>query len=305
MKISEKFKSAILSFFMIISCSIISAQDTLKVNPQPVNIFVVTKNDGTEYYGLIISQDDREVLLETKETGRLYIPKHEIKSIRELTSGDLRSGAVIGNNMFASRYFLTTNGLRMSKGDGYALFNWWGPDIQYAVSDGLTVGAMTSWLAVPIALTAKTTFSANENLHFGLGLLAGTLSWADWGTVGALPYATMTLGNSINNFNITGGYAMISGNPGNDSGTLHTTNSSISGSAPLLSFGCLFRITRKVSFVGDSFIYMKKGSFAILVPGIRISNRPNRAFQFGFAAISADGKTVPIPIPMLSWFIII
>ncbi|MCX6326584.1 MAG: hypothetical protein NT144_08065 [Bacteroidia bacterium] len=303
MKISKKFKLAILVFFMTSYCLIINAQDTLKVNPQPVRTFVITKNDGTDYYGIIISQDDREVLLETKEIGRLYIPKHEIKSIRELTISDLKSGAILGNNMFASRYFLTTNGLRMSKGDCYALFNWWGPDIQYAVSAGLTVGAMSTWFAVPIVLTAKTTFSANESLHFGLGVLAGTLSWADWGTVGALPYCTMTLGNSTNNINITGGYAMISGNPGNDNGNLHTTNTSISESAPLLSFGCLFRITKKVSFVGDSFIYMKKPSFSIIVPGIRVSSKPNRAFQFGFAGISADGKMTPIPMPMLSWFI--
>lgn len=301
MKYPGKFKYTILVLFMISYCLIINAQDTLKVNPQPVKTYVVTKNDGTEYYGLIISQDEREVLLETKEIGRLYIPKHEIKSIRELTASDIKAGSVIGNNMFATRYFLTTNGLRMKKGDSYALFTWWGPEIQYGVSDGLTLGVMSSWLAVPIVLTAKTTFNANENLHFGLGLLAGTLSWADWGSYGALPYGTVTFGNSRNNFNITGGYAIISGSGiedmyGNSTGR-QTSN------APLLSVGCLFRITNKVSFVGDSFIYMKSGSFAIIVPGIRVSNRPNRAFQFGFAGISIDGKLTPVPLPMLSWFI--
>ena len=302
MKYPGKFKSTILVLFMISYCLIINAQDTLKVNPQPVKTYVITKNDGTEYYGLIISQDEREVLLETKEIGRLYIPKHEIKSIRELTASDLKSGTLIGNNMFATRYFLTTNGLRMKKGDCYALFNWWGPDIQYGVTDGLTVGAMSTWLAVPIVLTVKTTFSANENLHFGLGLLAGTLSWADWGSVGALPYGVVTFGNSRNNFNITAGYAMLSGSSGSGSSSFGTT-SRTSASAPLFSVGCLFRITNKVSFVGDSFIYTKSGSFAIIVPGIRVSNRPNRAFQFGFAGISIDGKLSPVPMPMLSWFI--
>jgi hypothetical protein len=188
MKTIKMFKSVILVIFLISYCLIINAQDTIKVNPQTLKTFVITKNDGTEYYGMIISQDDREVLLETKEIGRLYIPKHEIKSIKELTNKDVKAGTVIGSNMFSTRYFLTTNGLRMDKGDCYALFNWWGPDIQYGVSDGLTIGAMTTWFAVPIVLTAKTTFSPEENLHLGLGLLAGTLSWADWGSVGALPY---------------------------------------------------------------------------------------------------------------------
>ncbi len=301
MKYPGKLKSTILILFMVSYCLIINAQDTLKVNPQTVKTYVITKNDGTEYYGLIISQDEREVLLETKEIGRLYIPKHEIKSIRELTASDLKSGTVIGHNMFATRYFLTTNGLRMKKGDSYALFTWWGPEIQYGVSDGLTLGAMSTWLAVPIVITAKTTFSANENLHFGLGLLAGTLSWADWGSYGALPYGVVTFGNSRNNFNITAGYAMISGSGNKD--MYGNSTGRQSSSAPLFSVGCLFRITNKVSFVGDSFIYTKSGSFAIIVPGIRVSNRPNRAFQFGFAGISIDGKLTPVPMPMLSWFV--
>jgi hypothetical protein len=290
MIIPKPFISAIIAIILISNCFVTIAQDTLKVGEQPKKTYIITKNDGTEYTGLILSQDDREVLLETKEIGRLYIPKHEIRSIRELTEGDIRSGILPGKNIFSSRYFLTTNGLRMRKGESYALFNYYGPEIQFSVSDGLTLGAMTTWLAIPIILSAKTSFSSNENLHFGFGLLAGTLSWADWGTVGALPYATATLGNSKNNISLSGGYAMISGK-------------NISGNAPLLSIGCLLRISNKVSFVGDSFIYMKKGSFAIIVPGIRVSRNPDRAFQIGFAAVSADGEMIPIPIPIMGWFI--
>jgi hypothetical protein len=290
MKISKLLKSLFIVLILTSSCLIIAAQDTTKVTSQLKKTFVITKNDGTEYTGLIITQDEREVLIETKELGRLYIPKHEIKSIRELTPADVKSGILPGNNIFSSRYFLTTNGLRMRKGDSYALFNYWGPEIQYSVADGFTLGAMSTWIAMPLIISAKTSFSANDNLHFGFGLLAGTLSWAKWSTVGALPYAAVTLGNSKNNFSISGGYAMVS-------------SEGSSENAPLLSIGCLLRITDKVSFVGDSFIYMKKGSFAIIVPGIRVSRKPERAFQIGLAAISADGEMIPIPVPMLSWFV--
>jgi len=163
----KKIKPIVIAFILICNCLIITAQDTLKVFDQARKIFVITKNDGTQYTGIMISQDDREVLLETKEIGRLYIPKHEIRSIRELTERDIKSGTIPGNNIFSTRYFLTTNGLRMQKGDGYSLFNFLGPGIQYSVTDGLTLGAMTTWMAMPIVLSAKTTFSADEYLHFG------------------------------------------------------------------------------------------------------------------------------------------
>jgi hypothetical protein len=290
MAASKLFKSILLAFILISNCLIVPAQDTTRVADQVKKTFVVIKNDGTEYTGPIISQDEREVLIETREIGRLYIPKHEIKSIRELTSADLRSGILPENNIFSSRYFLTTNGLRMRKGDSYALFNYWGPEIQYSVTDGFTLGAMSTWVAMPIIISAKTSFSASDNMHFGFGVLAGTLSWAKWNTGGILPYAAATIGNSRNNFSISAGYARVS-------------SEGASAGAPLLSFGCLLRITDKVSFVGDSFIYMEKGSFAIIVPGIRVTRKPDRAFQIGFAAISAESKMIPIPVPMLSWFV--
>jgi hypothetical protein len=303
MRYYRKLKPIVILVIILHNSLIINAQDTLKGYDQQIKIFVVTKNDGTEYTGTILKQDEREILLDTKEIGRLYIPKHEIRSIRELAPDDFKIGTLPGNNIFSSRYFLTTNGLSMRKGDSYALFNYWGPEIQVSVADRFTIGAMTTWIALPIVLSAKTSVSANDNLHFGFGLLAGTLSWASLGTVGALPYATITLGNYRNNFNLSAGYAMISINTGGDNSIFHTTRTHETGSAPLLSMACQFRISDKVSFVGDSFIYLKDNGFAIIVPGIRVSKKPDRAFQIGFSAISADGELVPMPIPMVSWYI--
>ncbi len=290
MKTLKKLHPVLVIFLFICSNFAGFAQDTTNVSDQQKRTFIVTKNDGTEYVGVLISQDEREVLLETKSIGRLYIPKHEIKSIHELTADDIKAGTIPGNNVFSTRYFLTTNGLRMKKGDSYAIMHYYGPEIQFSVSDGLTVGAMTTWVAMPIVLSAKTSFSANENLHFGIGLLAGTLSWANWGTIGALPYGSVTYGNSRNNISLSGGYAIVTGD-------------NVSGSAPLFSVGCLVRITDKVSFVGDSFLYFGNETFSIFVPGIRVSKRADRAFQIGFAAVSSGGDMAPVPIPIVSWFI--
>ena len=45
-------------------------------------IYVVEKNDGSEYVGKIMHSDAREVLIVTPDLGEMVIPKHEIKSIR-------------------------------------------------------------------------------------------------------------------------------------------------------------------------------------------------------------------------------
>ncbi len=283
-------KTLLLIFFLNIS-GLASAQETDTLQVQPQKISVVTKNDGTEYIGIIISMDEREVLIETKELGRLYIPKHEIESIHELTAADIKTGTVTGTNFFSSRYFLTTNGLRMRKDDSYALLNYYGPEIEYCVTNGFTLGGMTTWLAMPIIASMKTSFSLSKDFHMGFGLLAGTLGWANWKYGGVLPYGVLTLGNEKNNLSVSGGYGALWGED-------------ISGGAPLLAIGCIFKLTEKVYFVGDSFIYLKgDNNFAILVPGIRVSRKVDRAFQIGLAAVRAEGETIPVPVPIISWFI--
>jgi hypothetical protein len=46
--------------------------------------YLVVKYDGNEYVGLILSDDGREVLIETKSLGKIYIPKSDIKSMRPI-----------------------------------------------------------------------------------------------------------------------------------------------------------------------------------------------------------------------------
>jgi hypothetical protein len=38
----------------------------------------VIKQNGIAFVGKILSQDAREILMETKEIGLVYIPKHEV-----------------------------------------------------------------------------------------------------------------------------------------------------------------------------------------------------------------------------------
>ena len=98
------------------------AQDTTNtINQNAQKLYLVTKNDGTEYIGFILKQDAREILIVTEDLGEVYIPKHEIKSIREISQKDINSGIYKESNTFYTRYFVTTNGLSMKKGDKYIL----------------------------------------------------------------------------------------------------------------------------------------------------------------------------------------
>ena len=123
--------------FVILTLSAINADAQKIIDSSKINagkIYLVIKNDGSQFTGKIISMDAREVLIDTKNIGQVSIPKHEIKELREITAGELSAkGEFQPNETFATRYFLTTNGLPIEKGDNYILWNWYGPDIQFGV----------------------------------------------------------------------------------------------------------------------------------------------------------------------------
>jgi len=268
-----------------------SQEVTSNVEPQVRKLSIVIKNDGTEFVGYILSQDEREVLMETENLGRVVIPKHEIREIREVRQGDLRAGSYVGHSVFSSRYFFTTNGLPQEKGDNYALITIYGPVGHFNLAKNFTLGGFTSWVGVPIVASLKYAIPVTDYLSFGVGVLGGTLSWLDFGALAGMAYGSFTVGNQHNSLTVSGGYAAVRDR--DDAAT----------SDPLFTVAGMVRLGKNISFVGDSFIYAGPDPAFIIVPGLRFSRNENKAFQIGLAGVIFEGEAVPFPIPMLGWFL--
>lgn len=266
---------------------IIIPRDSI-VSVEPYIQHIVIKHDGTEFIGKIISQDAREVLIDTKSIGKVIIPKHEIKEIRVLKDEDVNyAGIYIPKEIFSTRYFFTTNGLPVEKGESYTQWNLFGPDFQFSAGNNLGLGVMTSWFGVPIIGSAKYTFKLGKNSGLAIGTLLGTGSWAapDFGL--ALPYSTLTFGDRRSNISFSAGYGAV-------------WVDSDSDGRMLLSVAAMSKVGPKISLVFDSFIV--PDAFSVLIPGIRWQIKSEQAFQFGFAGLITNGELVPLPIPMLQWF---
>ena len=258
-------------------------------------IYIVVKNDGTEFTGKVLSRDAREILLETTNLGEVIIPMHEIREIRELKPGEVTSsGEYRPEEVFATRYFITTNGLPIEKGESYIQWNLYGPDFQFGIGENLGVGIMTTWVGVPLIGSAKYSWNIAEDVNMSAGALLGTGSWAapDFGL--ALPFLALTFGDRRSNINFSGGYgaAFIEGN---------------SEGRSLFAVAGMTKLGNKISLVLDSFIApgdksSDKEEFAILIPGLRIQFSEKNAFQFGFAGIYVDGEFAPVPVPMVQWY---
>lgn len=313
----------ILLAFAVLSSVAFSQEDSLKITDS--TIYRIVKHDGVEYVGTIVFSNAREVLIVTEERGPIYIPQHVIKEINVVNQDEYnQAGDYVGEDMFATRYFITTNGLPIKKGDHYVQWNWFGPDFQFGVGKNFGVGFMTSWMAVPIIGTAKYSFQINEKSHFALGALVGTTSWAaftdaNMNVGGVLPFGTFSYGSRRANLAFSAGYGGIWANGETEGHALGSVAGMIKigprFSLVFDSFGVMpgkwnTRTYEDWVYDPDTGIYELKTitesyrtpGVLLLIPGIRWHQGKGKAFQFGFAGLAVDNEIMPFPVPMVQWY---
>lgn len=311
-----------LFFLFIICCSASWSHAQTQPIPPADSMYRVVKTDGSVLIGKLLQTDAREILLRTEDGREIYIPQFVIKRLESL-AGESRNlnGEYVGDDRFSTRYFITTNGLPIKKGEHYVQWNLFGPDLQFALADDIGVGIMTSWIGTPLIGSIKKSWKLNEETQFAIGGLVGTGSWIspDWG--GALPFATVSFGNRQRNIAFSAGYGAI----WQDGTTVGRTLVSVAG---------MLKVSPRFSLVFDSFImpsapselitntyeeyvfnpatgmgayqtrtasYLQtRPGFALLIPGLRWHQGEGKAIQFGFSGVITESGS--FPIPMVQWY---
>jgi len=304
-----------------------------QVNSPDTTTYVVTKTNNVEYIGKILSDDGREVLMETKELGKIYIPKSDIKSISIYNSKNVTaSGEYRELGPFTTRYQFSTNAFPIEKGEDYALVNLYGPEVHFAVSKNFSVGIMSTWIASPLVVAVKYSIPTSyKNINLGVGTLFGSMGYLNQGRgFAGLHWGMITFGDRLKNLTISIGYSYL--NSGFDRyyvpGT-YPTNSNpprklgAMNKAPIIGVAGLTSIGKKASFIFDAMFLMGKSPFQnsswngldlitysqityssspnlILMPGMRFQRTENKAFQISLAGVIGDGYS--FPLPMASWF---
>ncbi len=297
---------------------------------------IITMMNGDVRIGEIISDDGREIAFMTREIGKIFINKANIKSIAPYT-GDLvltEDGELRASSPFTTRYYFTTNALPLKKGDDYAMIHLYGPEVHFSVSDRLSVGIMTTWLVSPFVLALKYSIpTKNPNVNFGLGTLIGTSGYLNtFRGYGGLHWGMVTIGDNTKNLTISAGFSYIqSGSNGN----FFNGSNSYKGiaTAPVISIAGIASVGKKASFIFDSMIFFGsqertesnyvydyvtgigyytsstpktyQTTIAFFMPGMRFQSSAKNAFQVALAGVlysRNNGELNAFPIPQCSWF---
>jgi hypothetical protein len=286
-------------------------------------IYKIIKTDGGELIGNILEQNTREILFKTSDDRTFYIPQHNIKEIVKLDLSEFnKKGEFVGENPFATRYYFSTNGLPLKKGESYILLNWFGPDIQFGLGNNVGVGVISTWVGAPIIGTVKKSWEINRYTNVAVGGLLGTGSWGAFDLVGGIPFASVSFGDRKSNVSISTGYGALSYNAYDivvdESGYIENgSNRRVLNQAAMFSVAAMYKFTKKVSFVFESFFifpntyeqeslpdydYSAEPSkvMGLITPGFRFQQEKGKAFQIGFAGVF--DKTNIFSIPMVQWF---
>jgi len=201
------FSKILMVSFLLLNQAFAQEIETDSTSKEKV-YYLIKKADGNELYGYIISDDGREILLETKTIGKVYINKSDIKEIIDINHKDIENyGEFRETGPFTTRYYFTNNALPIKKGEDYAMINLYGPEVHFSLSDNFSLGVMATWIASPIALAAKYSFNSKSKTHVAIGTIMGSSGYIEQGGVtGGLHWLTITRGDRLSNFSISAGY---------------------------------------------------------------------------------------------------
>lgn len=199
-----------IAVLMLSNTNIYSQESSDTTSKQLVQIVMM---NGDMRVGYIISDDGREILIETEAIGNIYIQKSDIKSISPIDEEetDIFMGDIRIAGPFTTRYQFTTNALPIKKGENYTMIHLYGPEVHAAITDRLSLGVLTSWGASPFVGAVKYTIpTTNEKVNFGLGGLVGTSGYLNlFRGYGGLGWGMVTFGDRLKNLTISAGFAYL------------------------------------------------------------------------------------------------
>lgn len=276
---------AILLLALLISLShLLYAQtnsDTTLVN--------IETTDGNEFLGQIVSEDDVKIVLKTEKLGNITINKIDIKKRDNVAVQQIKDGKYWFPNPQSTRYFWSTNGYGLKKGEGYYQNIWvlWN-QFSYGLTDNISVGGgiipLFIFAGAPTPVFATVKFSipvVKDKFNVSAGAIGGYVLGADDAGLGIL-YGLATLGSPNANVTLGMGYGFAGGEWAD---------------APMININGMFRVSSRGYIITENYILSAGGEGIVLISLGGRSIIKKAALDYGlFVPISSDmGVFVAIP----------
>ncbi|MFL5753181.1 MAG: hypothetical protein ACJ76F_07235 [Bacteroidia bacterium] len=271
----------ILVVLICLASGNLKAQDRQKADTTGKTLFkkhkpyIIVLNDGTEYVGEILEDDGREMLINVKKKGKIFIPKYVIKSIELVTPENYKNDEYLYTNAFPRYYMLGSNALPFKKREISAnLYYFLSGSVHYNVNENVSLGLTSTWWGSPIALSAKTSFMLSEKNYVGVDVNAGTIIYSAPGSFIGKISAKYTHGDENKNFTLGAGLMSFSYNPSK------SNSNGYSDIAYYMGASGASRLSQRTMFVGEFWVFPRT-NFGLAGMGIRSIKKESSSFVFG------------------------
>lgn len=253
--------------------------------------------DGNTYVGEVLSLTESDISIQTAALGEITLKRSAIKKvIYKNIEGDSDNNGIPIDYHNSTHYFISPSAFSLQKGQSYyenigVFFNSYsvGLSNHFTLSGGLELISPLFLQRAP-SLYVSPKFSIPFGEKSG-GFSVGSTFLAAFGdgeafTVGVLQ-ASVTLGNRNNNFTIGTGLG-------------YSLNDGISSGVLPMNLSGMWRLSNKISFVTDNFIFFYDGlddAFGLLSAGLRIHFEKNgTALNLGLGRPTEDaGDLLALP----------
>ncbi len=280
-------KNIIVLFLLFIGAQL-QAQENNPPTPatDSTKLVILITNSGENFAGYIIAEDPREVTIRLQNGKLLSIPAYTVKSIKPASKENIIGGKVVYPNPHPSRYFYTPSALPMDKGEVY-IQTVYGVafQAQFGITDRFSLGATTTIVGTPLALTTKYSIPVDEKNTFAVGGLAGFVGWGTQTSLG-IGFGTYTYGTKESNITLGAGLGWVRDGDVVD----YTPTGEIIGpfaetnSTGIFTLAGNKRLSRNLSIMGE-FWYVPEGGFFFGGPCFRIYNNRKSTFDLGIWTI--------------------
>jgi len=233
--------------------NLVKAQQVL----DSTNLYQVIVNDGSEFIGNILAENDSSYQFLTGKYGQLTLLKSDVKKISKIEKGSVIHGKLWFQNPQSSRYFFMPNGYGLKKGEGYyqniwVLFN----QVSVGVTDNFSVGVgmiplflfgagyIPMWIVPKISIPV-----VKDKFNVGIGAFAGTVIGQRNTEFGIL-YGSGTIGDRNTNLSIGLGYGYAGGS---------------FAKSPMLSLGGMVRVSPRGYLLTENYYIKTENSAAGII----------------------------------------
>jgi hypothetical protein len=258
-------------------------------------MYRVETADGQVVIGTLVSENEQEIVLDTRELGQVTIERNNIQSMEKVDPSRIREGQYWFRNPQSTRYLFAPNAIGIPKGEGYYQNTWiLLNNVNYGVTDNLSLGAGTVPVflfganALPFWVLPKVSVSPTDRFHLAGGaVLGGVLAEEENVGVGVF-YGSATVGSRDHNATVSLGYGYSNGEV---------------SSSPVINVSGMTRIGRTFYLISENYVLPVEGGGTVVSAGLRWAPR-NFAVDFalfrpvgedtdGFIAAPWLGVTIP------------